>query len=35
MPLLDLILEDITVPSGGGGSALHLGGLGQTGIGSF
>lgn len=33
-PLCDLILSDITVPSGGGG-ALHLGSLGQTGIGAF
>ncbi len=34
-PLMDLILTDITVPSGGGGGAVIIGGLGQTGIGSF
>jgi hypothetical protein len=34
-PLMDLILSDITVPSGSGGGAVVIGGLGQTGIGSF
>jgi hypothetical protein len=34
-PFMDLILSDITVPSGGGGGAIILGGLGKTGIGAF
>jgi len=34
IPIVELELEDVTVPSGGGG-AIILGGLGQTGIGQF
>jgi hypothetical protein len=34
-PLIEITAADITLPSGGGGGALILGGLGQTGIGSF
>jgi hypothetical protein len=33
--LFELLFEDITVPSGGGAGAIIIGGLGQTGIGSF
>jgi len=33
--LFELDFEDITVPSGGSGGAIILGGLGQTGIGAF
>lgn len=35
IPLFELHFSDIMAPAGGGGSALHLGGLGQTGIGVF
>lgn len=35
MPVIELIVDEVTPASGGGGSALFLGGLGQTGIGSF
>lgn len=34
-PLIEITAEDITLPSGGSGGAIILGGLGQTGIGSF
>ena len=35
VPLIEITAADITLPSGGGGGALILGGLGQTGIGAF
>lgn len=34
-PIIEITAADITLPSGGGGGAIILGGLGQTGIGSF
>lgn len=34
LPILDLLFDDVTVPTGGGG-AIILGGFGQTGVGSF
>ena len=34
-PLIEITAADLTMPSGGGGGALFLGGLGQTGIGAF
>lgn len=34
-PLIEITAADITLPSGSGGGALILGGLGQTGIGAF
>jgi hypothetical protein len=35
MPAIEIIVDEITPASGSGGGALILGGLGQTGIGSF
>jgi len=35
LPLIEITAADLTLPSGGSGGALILGGLGQTGIGSF
>ena len=34
-PMIELILADITAPSGSGGGSVILGGLGMTGIGAF
>lgn len=34
MPAIELIVDEVT-PASGGGGAIHLGGLGQTGIGLF
>ncbi len=35
MPTIEIIIDDITPASGSGGGAVIIGGLGQTGIGSF